>query len=214
MRRHFDNTLARLELGKGDRVLELGSGLGRFTGLLAERGFQVTALELSEQLACALAKRFESRPQIDVINDSALQLGDRFDQPFDAVLGFFFLHHIVDFERLFSQVAQVLKPGASLCFCEPNAFNPLYYLQVAMTPGLSFSGEPSLTSMRPSVVEPLMRKVGLSSISSKTYGLLPPFVANRKLGEKVERFLEQLPPFSSVHAYRLFSATSAGHGTD
>ena len=39
--------------------------------------------------------------------------------------------------------SRVLRPGGRVAFCEPVAWNPLYYLQIALTPGMSFSGEPS-----------------------------------------------------------------------
>ena len=74
---------------------------------------------------------------------------------FDGVVGFFVLHHLLDFEATFRALVSVLRPGGRVAFCEPVAWNPLYYLQIALTPGMSFSGEPSITSMRRGVMLPL-----------------------------------------------------------
>ena len=51
--RHLDETLAALAPPPRARMLELGCGMGRFTSLLAERGFEVTGVDLSPELVDA-----------------------------------------------------------------------------------------------------------------------------------------------------------------
>jgi len=52
--------LAEADAGPGDRVLEIGPGLGILTGALLAAGAAVTAVELDQRLAALLRDRFEA----------------------------------------------------------------------------------------------------------------------------------------------------------
>ena len=52
----FDDLVALAELGAGARLLEIGCGTGQNTAPLAERGFEIVAVELGESMA-ELARR-------------------------------------------------------------------------------------------------------------------------------------------------------------
>lgn len=70
---------------RGDRVLEIGPGLGVLTGALLEAGAAVTAVELDRRLAALLRDRFEAAVTagaIDPATPGALTLveGDALDQ--------------------------------------------------------------------------------------------------------------------------------------
>lgn len=214
IQRHFRESLDGAHLAPGARVLELGAGEGRFTAMLAEAGFDVTAVELSSHLAGKLEDQHRDNPRVNVVNGSALEV-DRLVEPgFDFAIGYFFLHHIVDFDGLFGAAARCLRPGAELRFCEPNAWNPLYYVQVAITPGMRFSGEPSLRHMRLGALQEPLAAAGFQSIRSTTYGFFPPFLSNRKWGAGIEGWLERIHGLAPVRAYRMIMATAAGSGAN
>jgi SAM-dependent methyltransferase len=203
--RHFARTIDPLQLEPGARVLELGCGLGRFTALLLERGFHVTALDLSPDLTGRLERSLAS-PRLAVATGRAEDLATLVSGPFDAVVGFFFLHHLSEPDDVLAAARSVLAPGGQIAFCEPNAFNPLVYVQVAITPGMSFKGEPGIPRMRPSVVFPILRRLGFEAIRTELYGALPPFVANTAPGAVAERAIELIRPLRSISAYRVFAA--------
>ena len=205
VRRHFARTIDPLQLPTGARVLELGCGLGRFTELLLARGHHVTALDLSPALVERLEKTLAS-PRLTVAAGRAEDLGRLVTGTFDAVVGFFFLHHLEAPDEVLAAARSVLAPGGRLAFCEPNAFNPLVYVQVAVTPGMSFRGEPGIPRMRPSVVFPILRRMGFDDLRTDLYGALPPFVANTAPGAMAERAIEWIRPLRSLSAYRVFAA--------
>ncbi len=206
VRRHVSMTLDRLGLAPGARVLELGCGLGRFTEHLLARGYAVTALDLSDFLVDRLRSTLGGSGQLTAVAGPAEALAALTPGPFDAVTGFFFLHHLERLEPVFDAIAGVLVAGGRLAFCEPNAFNPLVYLQVTFTPGMSWKGEVSIPKMRPAVVFPLLETRGFVEIVSSRYGMLPPVIANTALGGTVERGLEWMPPLRPLSAYRTFHA--------
>jgi 16S rRNA (adenine1518-N6/adenine1519-N6)-dimethyltransferase len=77
---HFlndDRMLARIvaaaELRPGDRVLEIGPGVGTLTRALADAGARVTAVEIDRSLEPALREMLEDRP-VEIIWGDALQV--------------------------------------------------------------------------------------------------------------------------------------------
>lgn len=210
VRRHFTNTIDPLGLRPGARVLELGCGLGRFTRLLIDRGFRVTAVDLSKHLVDRLRAETGNAGELEVLAAPAEAVSNLLPGPFDAAVGFFFLHHLPTLDPVLRSVRAVLADDGQLAFCEPNAFNPLVYLQVTFTPGMSWKGEPSVSRMRPGVVFPILRQLGFVELRAELYGALPPVMSNTRLGGRVERGLEYLRPLRPLLAYRVFTGKLRG----
>jgi 16S rRNA (adenine1518-N6/adenine1519-N6)-dimethyltransferase len=72
------NTVRRIvrlaEVGAGDRVLEIGGGLGSLTLALAEAGAHVTSIEVDRRLAAALREVVAAHPEVEVVEGDALTL--------------------------------------------------------------------------------------------------------------------------------------------
>lgn len=204
VRRHVDELLRASGLDPGAAVLEVGCGMGNYTFELLRRGLVVEGLDLSQVLLDRLraysADRFQLRLHCaDVLKPPAELLGR-----FAGVVGFFTLHHLHDLEGSIASMTGLLETGGRFAFVEPNAFNPLYYVQIAATPGMSFAGERRLTSMRPGVIVPAMRAAGLSDVKVTRYGFFPPQIVNRRGGRAVERMLERVSPLQPVSAFQVF----------
>ena len=60
--------------GEDEPVLEIGPGRGALTGHLAARGVTLTAVELDDVLAEALALRYEDDPRVTVVHGDILSL--------------------------------------------------------------------------------------------------------------------------------------------
>lgn len=84
-------------------------------------------------------------------------------------------------------------------------WTPLYYLQIALTPGMSFSGEPSITSMRRGVMLPLMKAAGLVEVESHPHGYFPPVLKNTPAGDRAEGWLERRAWVPFPHAFQVFT---------
>lgn len=98
----------------GDDVLEVGPGYGAATDVLCERAARLTAVEIDPALVELLTERFAGRPGVRIVE------GDATDLPFPSgrftgAGSFTMLHHVPTAElqdRLFAEVARVLRPGA------------------------------------------------------------------------------------------------------
>lgn len=60
--------------GAGEPVLEIGPGRGALTGHLFDRGVRLTAVELDDELAADLARRYDGEPRVRVVHGDVLSL--------------------------------------------------------------------------------------------------------------------------------------------
>src|SRR5215475_11248115 len=63
----FDELVAATGLQPGARLLEVGCGTGKATLPLAERGFEITALELGSQLAATARHNLAGYDGVEVV---------------------------------------------------------------------------------------------------------------------------------------------------
>ncbi len=106
----------------GDNVLEVGPGPGRTTDLLRAELPKITAVELDQHLAEALAERL-ANTNVHVVQADAT--GMPFDDGhFTGAVSFTMLHHVPTADgqdRLFAEVARVLQPGGTFVACDSVA---------------------------------------------------------------------------------------------
>jgi SAM-dependent methyltransferase len=204
VRRHLEELLGAACLPRGARVLEVGAGLGRFTALLMAEGLDVVASDLSPVLLARL--RQSAGRSLDVLEGDVATLPERTTERFSGALGFFVLHHLFDLDAAFRALAHILHPGAPVAFCEPNGWNPLFYAQIAVTPGMTWKGDGGIRHMRPSVVLSAMRHAGLEDARCGRYGFLPPALARHAAGAAFERALERVRGLEPLRAFQVFSA--------
>lgn len=109
----------------GASVLDVGCGAGRVSHLLDERGFDVTGVDVSEQLVTEARSRF---PDIE------FRIGDVRDTSFEsnafeyAVFSFYGLDYVLpksERVRALREIRRVLKPSGVLVFSSHNSWHPL-----------------------------------------------------------------------------------------
>jgi len=107
-------------------VLELGSGAGEMTTLLARSGAHVTAVDISPA-SIALGHRRARLHRVDATIDFVVAAGEELPLEaarFDVVVGKAVLHHL-DAARAAPELHRVLRPGGRAAFAEPLGTNPL-----------------------------------------------------------------------------------------
>jgi SAM-dependent methyltransferase len=202
--RQVDALVSFAGLVAGDHILDVGCGMGRYTLPLAERGLAVEGLDLSPGLLDRLETFNAGRHDIPLHCADILELPGSLDGTFDAAVGFFTLHHLHDLPASFAAMARLVRPGGRIAFLEPNPLNVLYYIQLAVAPGMSWRGDKGIVHMRPRTVFGAMEEAGLMSPTLERFGLFPPFAANRPLGARLERWLERVPLWQPLLAFQLF----------
>ncbi|MDT5335320.1 MAG: hypothetical protein QOD90_825 [Mycobacterium sp.] len=100
----------------GDDVLEVGPGYGATTDVLGQKVPHLTSVEIDDELVAMLRERFAEVPSVEIVNGDATALAYD-DGRFSGAASFTMLHHVPTTElqdRLFAEVARVLRPGSPL----------------------------------------------------------------------------------------------------
>jgi ubiquinone/menaquinone biosynthesis C-methylase UbiE len=117
-------------LGPGDRVLDLGCGTGALAALLAHRGVQVTAVDISPPMLSAAARRLREEDLADrvALQDlGAVELDAAFEEAsFDAVVSTLVFSELGEDEIEYTLVSchRILRPGGHLLVADevqPNS---------------------------------------------------------------------------------------------
>jgi SAM-dependent methyltransferase len=115
----------------GDDVLEIGPGPGLTTEVLRHRVPRLTAVEIHDDLATALAERLQGT-NVEVIHGNATNSGLP-DDRFSGAVCLTMLHHIPSVElqdRLLAEACRMLRPGGVLAGEDSLASDELRELHV------------------------------------------------------------------------------------
>jgi 2-polyprenyl-3-methyl-5-hydroxy-6-metoxy-1,4-benzoquinol methylase len=112
--------LAQTNLLKpGDRVLEIGCGIGTIVFELARQGYDVRGTDIS-QVAIEYGRAKYPGVRLDVQPAEELPFEEG---AFDVVLSFDLFEHIARIDRHVGEVRRVLKPGGHYLFQTPNKWS-------------------------------------------------------------------------------------------
>jgi len=119
----FDDLVELAGLSPGSRVLEIGCGTGQATIPLAERGLDITCVELGEGLARVARRNVAGFPRVEVVTADFEDWESEL-RGFDAVVAFTAFHWL-DPELRFEKSARLLLPGGALCVVGTQHVLPL-----------------------------------------------------------------------------------------
>ncbi|MDR1735828.1 MAG: class I SAM-dependent methyltransferase [Oscillospiraceae bacterium] len=109
----INNLIAKTGLNEGSLVADIGSGTGKFTRALLERGISVVAIEPNKNMRSAAERDLSGFPGFRSVSASAEETGLRTDSVdlITAAQAFHWFDHAackIEFRR-------ILKPGGSVC---------------------------------------------------------------------------------------------------
>ena len=159
----YEAALARAPVEPGERVLDIGCGVGVFLALVAERGGRPFGLDASEELIAAARDR---------VPDARLQVGDMESLPyeddsFDLVTGFNSFFFADDFVAALREAGRVAKPGARVVIqvWGPHERNDLEAMKAVARPFFPprpADAPPEPDYSAPGVLEELATEAGLT----------------------------------------------------
>jgi ubiquinone/menaquinone biosynthesis C-methylase UbiE len=128
--RHFiyrPDTLAEKYAKPGDRVLDFGCGPGFFTRAFAKRvgeSGRVFSVDLQEEMLAIVQKKMAaeglaSRVRTHRCLPDSISLPADMNGTFDLATAIFVVHEVPDPEKLFHEIAALLRTGGTFFFSEP-----------------------------------------------------------------------------------------------
>ena len=169
-------------LRPGDRVLEIGCGIGSLVSELSRKGYDTTGIDISGE-AIEYGRKKYGDIHLEVQAAEALPYED---ESFDAVLSFDLFEHIAGIDRHISEVSRVLRPGGHYLFQTPNKLSNVVY-ETLWTRSLQWR------RYHPSLHSPgqLRRRLARHGFETR-------FVKMNPINEFTLRKLQKLGPIGSV----------------
>ncbi len=204
--RHTDELIKYAEIKKTDKILDVGCGMGKYTLDMLKKGYKVEGLDLSPFLLQQFLRYNNNMFQTKLHAADILEAPEELNETFDVIVGYMTLHHLHILETSFQAIYRLLKPGGKVIFLEPNPYNPLFHLQIWLTPNMNYEGEKGLKDMRCSKVYTAMEFAGFENCDVHRFGLLPPVLYNNKVGRALDHGFTRIRPLQSAMAFQLFKA--------
>lgn len=104
-------------LEKGNRILEIGAGTGRYSIHYAKKGFEVYSVELINKNLEILKSKITKDMKINAIQGNALDLNSLKDNIFDITLVLGPLYHLydeLDIDKAIKEAIRVTKSGGKI----------------------------------------------------------------------------------------------------
>ena len=106
-------------LRPGDKILEIGCGIGSLVFELSRKGYDIIGIDLSREVIEYGRKKYgDIRLEVQAAEELPYD-----DESFDVVLSFDLLEHIAQVDRHISEVRRVLRGDGLYLFQTPNKYS-------------------------------------------------------------------------------------------
>ncbi len=154
-------------LPSGSKILDIGAGSGQHTRRFAEKGHDVTGIELSEHAVSLGNEKFkELGIQAKLVAGDVRKIPAE-DQSYDAAFLSLILHHFLDYEPVLREAARVTRD--KLFIFEPNAKNPQSYLLLNVVNPIFKPGflTPNQRAIHPQDVKAILESCGFQEVETR-----------------------------------------------
>lgn len=188
------------------KILEVGSGTGRYTIHLLDKNAKVTATEISKESLNEIqkqAKKINKEQNLICVHDP---LEDPlFNNEFDVVFCVNLLHHVEDMQNVFKNMYKASKPGGIVAIIEPNPFNPLFYIDFFRK--RNWNIEKGILRCTRGNLKALFLRNNLIDLHIKRYILIPNFISNKlNILKPLNQMLLCLPLINEFYMFHMMYA--------
>ena len=115
--REWDSYIDELNILPNQKILDIGCGTGDVTKLLAEKAFNVIAIDFNKELL-EFAKKENSSPNIDYIQNDIRNIDELSLSKVDGIWSSFTPAYFVDFKSILQKWLNLLKPNGWIALIE------------------------------------------------------------------------------------------------
>ena len=118
--------LENCPIKKGEKILDMGIGTGRFASLLAKKGASIEGIDISEKMIKKAKKKLKEQPANFTVADAGehIPFGDN---SFDYIICIRVLKYIVSWKRTIKEVARVLNRDGLFLLEIPNLYSVQFF---------------------------------------------------------------------------------------
>lgn len=174
----FEKFFNFLNLPKNSSVIELGSGYGRFVLQLLKKGYEVTAVDISQESLDVLlnqAKKNHIDKNLKLVKSDFSK--PEFLNAYDGAYCISTFHLLAGTEEkrveIFSNLVKSVKKGGSVVVIEPNPLNPFYYPFYWFSDQVSWEIEKTFMKSSEFNLKKIFKKLGLTNVEISYMGFLP-----------------------------------------
>jgi SAM-dependent methyltransferase len=157
----YEEALARVAIGPGDHVLDVGCGTGVFLRMCVDRGATASGIDAAANLL-ALARQRVPEADLRLADMQALPYAD---DTFDVVTGFTSFFFAEDMVAALAEAGRVARPGAPIViqvFGRPERCD----LEAMKAAVARFRGAAHRSYWRPGAAEDIAQRAGLTVTES------------------------------------------------
>ena len=161
------DALALAAPGEGDRAVDIGAGMGPATVQAARRGASVTAVDPSRFMRTVLSMRrpFQRARSRIMVSDGVAESLPVADGSVDVLWTVNAVHHWVDLEAAFDELARVLAPGGRIVLMDEDFTHPDHPQHAT-----HHDHEAETTIVDVAAIAEALRARGLDATGEKTIG--------------------------------------------
>ncbi|TQV76873.1 bifunctional 2-polyprenyl-6-hydroxyphenol methylase/3-demethylubiquinol 3-O-methyltransferase UbiG [Aliikangiella marina] len=106
---------------QGKKVIDIGCGGGILSDSMAEKGAEVTGIDMGEApLSVAKLHQLESGQSVEYVHSTAEEMAEKHPATFDVVTCMEMIEHVPDPSSIIRACAQLVKPGGHVFFSTIN----------------------------------------------------------------------------------------------
>jgi len=171
-----------IEKGNGRSVLEIGCSIGAVSNILAERGFEVIASDVSQYVLAKAAKLTPNVRFVKINVEKEINLKKKFD----IIIAFEVVEHLENPEKgIYNMYKALKKQGGILVFSTPYPYK------------WNFNDPTHINVRYPKEWIGIMKKVGLKDIEYHRFSLLPFFYRFNRHFQIIIPFAVPIPYINS-----------------
>jgi ubiquinone/menaquinone biosynthesis C-methylase UbiE len=186
------------------RVLEVGAGSGRFTFELAKHIGHIEAIDISKKEIDALIRQSRKYGIKNITTGivDLFKMDNLYTQSsFDAVVGFFVLHHIerLQYDEIVLNFAKSLRKKGRVVFIEPNNLYPFHLVEMMIEPEMKWEIEKGIYTNYLGCFKRSCKNAGLKLVKFQKFGFIPPPFINiwpKVIG--IDSVMEKIPLFNEI----------------
>ena len=194
----------------GKRILDLGSGSGRYSLCLAKEAKEVIGIDLSE-LAIKKVNKLAKEQGINNFKGMVSNFKDTsYENYFDYIVCINMLHHTDEIDIILQNIEKALKKDGQLIIFENNVMNPMFIPFFIMIKQLKAHLTMCYLKSNIFSLKKTLSRNNFNVIDIGRYGFLPTMLYNYSLSFlTINNYLNKLPVINFFTAFYFLKAIPA-----